>query len=490
MDLLHHCVDSSSCSSSEKDDNIVLSNVSTKEATRPQTVGTENPGQQPTARKNELHLNSTVEGDDITNRRIYRRRRRRNVTIVTEAKFALMNPFKEQSPLRSDTHNQSNLHCKNNNATPNRKSSAITSGRWSTHCSCMIELSRQEQKYAWKSIRATCRMIERQYPQYVGYCIPMFDVPRRKHPPTQPHDTTKTNGSVPRKRTRTAAVARTSSIPTTSSKMSSPVIPKLHISLTRPDIALHTNNIDAFLRLLAKELHTVVACVKPFHVQFIRNRHSIGCIGDHGTSTMTSRRIPLFELLHNEQKTKSYGIWRCCCIPSGGGGSGVTQLQQLSHACDTVLTQYYHQLPYQYSVSSSSSSSSNVTVVPPIFHVSLVRFEPAIIEFTAAMQETNKNSSSMNNSRCYTSDPKTAEEDQVNDPNDGDIYGTDDDDETSSDSWSSGKCGDDDDDDTSSEDLTVSDDETMSIGGNHRHSITHVTCQFGGSSKIYNIPLL
>jgi Uncharacterised conserved protein len=296
------------------------------------------------------------------------RRGLRNITLLTEAEWNALS------------------------RSPEGVESAVPSaGRWATHCSCPVALRRSEQRQAWASIRATCDWIERRHPTYRGYCIPLFpmSLSHRKH-------------SKRRKRADGSA----------DFALSNPKVDStLHISLTRPDISLHTNHVDSFAKLLTREIHTVVH-VAPFSIQF--------------------QYTNILELFHNESRTKSYGIWRCF-----DSSSSASPLEQLTHACDAILEQY-HQVPYRY----ADGSKDDAATLPPIFHVSLVRFEPAVFLPDSAVSSGNSPEPV-----CQPS-PESEDEDAA-------------------------AC-----DSSSSEGSSDSD-----------HVITRVICQFGCGAKIHSISL-
>ena len=265
-------------------------------------------------------------------------------------------------------------------ATQQPQQSFGAAGRWATHCSLgPLRLRRAERRRAAQAVRATCAWIQQRSPHYRGRCVPLW---RRNS--------------------------------------------ELHISLTRPDVSLHTNHIDSFVQLLSREIQ-MVAAVAPFDISFVP------------TESTTH-----LELLHNSGRTQSFGIWRCARHPA---------LLQLTHCCNTILQQHYQQCPYRYSTNNNED---------PIFHISLVRFEPAVLpELAGAPGNIRGNE--------RDSVPPMASK--------GVISLLLEEEEEGEDTYSS---SDDDDDDDSDSSLD-----------NSSHRITQVTCQFGGAAaKIHRISLM
>jgi Uncharacterised conserved protein len=301
-----------------------------------------------------------------------RRRRRGNIALVTEA------------------------------ASP-----AVTAGRWATHCSLPIQWSRSEHRRAWAAIRATCDWIAQSHPTWRGRCVPLLPWPRRNHADAA---------------SSTNASSSLSAAATTDANVNATV--SGHVSLTRPDISLHTNQVDSFVKLLTREMQTV-AQVAPFSIQF--------------------QYTNILELFHNESRTKSYGIWRCFDAMSGAS------LEQLTQCCDTIL-EPYQQAPYRYS--NSGAEEAATTTVPPVFHVSLVRFEPAVLLLPSDSTATAwENSQWSPPGECNVSSSSCREESEED------------------------------------EDAVSVDSSSSEGSADSRHQITQVICQFGGAAKMHCISL-
>ena len=330
-------------------------------------------------------------------------------------------------------------------------------GRWSTHCSCGITLNNNEARRAYQYVQSYCDTVQELYPTYRGYAILPF-AHRLTDMQQQNRKTKKNHGSPYRPET----IIRSS---TTTIKETSNEPPTYHISLTRPDVALHTNHIDSFIKSLTIEIQQL-SLISPFHVSF--HIPTIRCPSvsndpkhHHRTTTHgrnSSRRLPSpWDVLHNATKTKSFGIWRCT------SQSSIRQLQQISNCCNRVLTQQYQQVSYHYQDDTDHNTNHNHCdlqpttphLKEPIYHISLVRFEPCLYEYM--------------HSTTPTKNDATASTSTIFDPTSGD-------------------CDSNDDDDDESDDGDESEDDDDEATMNHLHYIDHVTCQFGGGAKVHHIP--
>ena len=241
----------------------------------------------------------------------------------------------------------------------------------------------------------------------------------------------------------------------------------LHVSLTRPNVALHhTQQIESFVKSLTIELQqqqqppfsltlgpTVVMSSTPNPPPphghddnyYNNNDHQKNQKTDRGTTT--AKMLLKEYILHDTTKAKSsFGIWKC--------QGAVASLQRLSDACNRVLGPHYQQGTYHYHHDDDNNNNNTEKEEDhhkgdPIYHVSLVRFEPCLHDYLTGMSHAGE-----------TTTTTTL---------------VDDDDETSR---ASGEWSEDSDDD---------DDESTKY---YHHYIDHVTCQFGGGAKVYQIPLV
>jgi hypothetical protein len=116
---------------------------------------------------------------------------------------------------------------------------------------------------------------------------------------------------------------------------------------------LQAGNIDPFVQALAVRLQTV----RPSAVQFDNNSSS--------SSSSRCRRGQLVELLHNDDRTRSFAVWRV-------DATTAASLHPLVEHCNAVLSTY-QQPPYY---------------DPPILHASLANFVPAAVPVDTMVDAT------------------------------------------------------------------------------------------------------
>ena len=345
-------------------------------------------------------------------------------------------------------------------------------GRWSTHCSCRITLNDDERQRAYRYVQSLCRTLLDIYPTYRGSAILLFTPLPSQHPQRHrhPHSVLPTNQKK-RRITTTTTTTMSSTEP-------------CHVSLTRPDVALHTNHIHSFLRSLTMEIQQL-SRIPPFTI-------SLHIPTIPTTTTTTTTLLLQNVILHNPNHTKSFGIWHC----SRPGWSNWTipppppppppplLLQQLSNACNRVLTRQYQQASYHYNNKNNSRNNNTAsqeeeggppppTAQEPIYHISLVRFEPCLYDY---MQPPNPILHGRSSDHHHQNDENVDDDDDMESDHDDDTDTDHDDDDDSA-------CSshDDDDDVESSSDVSTT---------NHNlHYVDHMICNFGGGAKVYHIPL-
>jgi Uncharacterised conserved protein len=448
------------------------------------------------------------------------------IQIVTETEYETI--CRNNNTFNVKKHRPTN-HAKTTATTATN--TTITAGRWSTHCSCTITLTKQERHVANACIQSTLRMIRLQYPTYSGYCIPLLNVSKQM--------TAKTNDRHMKSSYTKEVKSSNLNAASTTTKQQQEIKP-LHISLTHPQVSLQTHQIDSFLQSIRNEIQSI-RHITPFTIHFpvVQQSHR----NNNNTYTHCHCRCdpqqqqqqdyndcdgskcccyPPLELFHNIDQTKSFGIWRVSSTSVLSTTTTQSPLQTLSEMCNTVLTKQYQQLSYTYpnttvdTVPEPSDQKrnhhNNKKNVDPIYHVSLVRFEPCLLHYvnqqtsscrTTPIATTTTNhtyhttptkdnlnlwngpsvprqchtgsKSSSSCCCCYSSSCSCdAPHDEIQPPITVAANATIDEHHLEED------------DDTDSED---DDDDDDDDNPSTDHYIDHITCQFGDGAKVCHIPL-